>query len=70
MELLNDCGICKHFDHEKSERTQTAGIFYCAAFPDGEGTPDAIMQEEHAHRTPYPGDHGIQFAEQVYGDEE
>jgi hypothetical protein len=34
---------------------------YCAAFPDGDGIPDAILWGDNPHFDPFPGDHGIQF---------
>lgn len=33
--------------------------FTCDAFP--KGVPEPIIQSEHDHHKPYPGDHGIQF---------
>lgn len=47
-----DCFRCKHFrDDPDGPR--------CRAFPDG--IPAPIWLSERMHRTPYPGDHGIQF---------
>ena len=45
------CTYCRHLRDTK-DRT-------CDAFPDG--IPMAIWMGEHDHRTPYEGDHGIQF---------
>lgn len=47
------CTLCRHFD----ERDPLARR--CAAFP--EGIPLPIWEGEDTHRSPYPGDHGIQF---------
>jgi len=36
------------------------GLF-CAAYADGTGIPDAILDLQADHRKPYVGDHGIKF---------
>lgn len=43
------CYNCKHY----------LVLLQCDAFP--EGIPEPIVMGEHDHRTPYPGDNGIQF---------
>ncbi len=54
--VMVPCPFCRHLIvPARGERAR------CAAFPDGEGIPDAIVHGEHAHPTPFPGDHGIQF---------
>jgi hypothetical protein len=45
------CIDCRH-------RRATTGQT-CAAFPDG--IREAILSNEHDHRRPYPGDHGVLF---------
>lgn len=48
-----DVSQCVHCTHLRRGRI-------CAAFPDG--IPRAILENEHDHRTPYPGDNGILFS--------
>lgn len=51
------CVACKHF----RESVPGPGL-YCAAYPDGDGIPEAIYMSRVDHRRPYDGDHGIQYA--------
>jgi len=53
------CVFCKHV---KIPVPETAERF-CAAFPDGTGIPMEIWLGQNDHRSPYRGDHGIQFEE-------
>lgn len=46
---VSPCAACRHWK----------GNAVCDAFPDK--VPDEILKGDNNHRSPYPGDHGIQF---------
>lgn len=46
---------CRRCRHLRSVRHMT-----CDAFPDGIAW--LVLSGQHRHRTPLPGDHGVQFA--------
>lgn len=43
------CTACRHYRDDAT----------CDAFPDG--IPVRILENDHDHRRPYPGDHGVRF---------
>lgn len=47
------CTYCKHWRIREGRA--------CAAFPERDSIPMVIWRGENDHRTPFPGDHGIQF---------
>jgi hypothetical protein len=58
------CGSCKHlrpdgYTPPSKRHTLDAGWCSCNAFP--QGIPDLVTGGKHDHRTPLPGDHGIQY---------
>jgi hypothetical protein len=56
------CMHCKHyFDDEDEDSERFNEPPACDAFP--EGMPDEIFFGRNLHLEPYPGDHGITFAD-------
>lgn len=49
------CSNCKHFNCDNPD--------VCTAFPGG--IPVVILNGQHKHRTPFPGDNGIQWTDQL-----
>ena len=47
------CMRCDHYNEGDFEKLS------CDAFP--KGIPKEILDGEHDHRQPFPGDHGIRF---------
>jgi hypothetical protein len=61
---VSQCGECKHLHDPDPD-----GTYHCDAFPDG--IPDVILDDEHDHTEPYPGDHGILFEpDEAFADDE
>lgn len=54
------CTTCVH--------RSTVHPLFCTAFPDG--IPTEICAGEHDHRTPFEGDHGIQYSPRTLSPEE
>lgn len=49
------CSFCTHFYRQRKD-----GAF-CDAFSGDTEIPGSIIEGEHDHRKPYPGDSGIRF---------
>lgn len=55
--IPKQCITCKHLYNP--DMVIVDNRYGCAAFPGG--IPDAIYENEHDHRKPYPGDRGIRY---------
>ena len=65
-----ECMTCKHLRRPETMTDEEFAQFQqieeddgaiCKAFP--EGIPEEIFEGPVSHKTPYPGDHGIQWEE-------
>ena len=54
--FLSQCTLCRHYDRNTGR---------CAAFTGS--IPDEIGVNDHDHRHPYPGDHGIRWEPKTPG---
>lgn len=57
--MPSKCYECEHFLGHEYDRKNLRSIYKCEAFPDE--IPAEIWKGFHDHRTPFKGDHGIQF---------
>lgn len=53
------CMTCKHLIDDPER-------LICRAFPNG--IPEAILDNQADHRTPYPGDQGVQYERKERGE--
>jgi len=58
--LPTQCESCKHYRPEAKGYT-------CSAYPACPGIPREIIDGEHDHRDPYPGDNGIRWEPKAPG---
>lgn len=63
VDLISQCDFCKHI-YSVDKELPTVKDYKCKAFP--KGIPEVIIDNEHDHTKPYPGDNGIRY--EPYGD--
>lgn len=67
----SQCFSCRHYtgwveSSAKINGAPPSHVCACRAFP--KGIPDAITNDNHNHRRPYPGDQGIRWEPKTPGD--